>query len=244
MKSYTPMWVALLTVCLTVLSLPALRAVPAQAAESAGQTLAVWDQRIEFPAETVRVRYDKSLAALVNEAFDPGAGWNLTKVITARLKAGAQDTFLIVFDPGPSADPNFQVYRGKDVWEDNYLGSMNGIELSIPGDGFLYVSGHTNTTFNQRRKYQVTDHGMEEVVQPFYYVGLQSKTLKPVTLTSEMDGGAEVAALPAGASIEILLNKDDNRYLVRTEDGLVGWFTEELTTQDPVHFEGLYFRGD
>lgn len=229
---------------MAALVLPAMRAVPALAAEAAEQTLAVWDQKIEFPAETVRVRYNKALAALVNESFDPGAGWNLTKVITTKLKAGAEETFIIVFDPGPSADPNFQVYRGTNVGEDNYLGSMNGIELSIPGDGFLYVSGHTNTTFNQRRKYQITGHGMEEIVQPFYYVGLKSKTLKPVTLTSEIDGGAEVAALPAGAPVEILLNKDDNRYLVRTQDGLVGWFTEELTTQDPVHFEGLYFRGD
>lgn len=244
MKSTTPMRVALLLVCLAALALPAWRAIPAQAAESAGQTLTVWDQKIEFPAETIRVRYDKALATLVNEPFDPGAGWNLTKVVTTTLKAGAEETILVVFDPGPSADPNFQVYRGTNVGEDNYLGSMNGIELSIPGDGFLYVSGHTNTTFNQRRKYQITGHGMEEVVQPFYYVGLQSKTLKPVTLTSEVDGGAEVAALPEGAPVEILLNKDDNRYLVRTQDGLVGWFTEELTTQDPVHFEGLYFRGD
>ncbi|MCC6697036.1 MAG: hypothetical protein IT365_15515 [Candidatus Hydrogenedentes bacterium] len=244
MKSATPIWVAFLLVCMAALVLPAMHAVPARAAEAAGQALAVWDQKIEFPAETVQVRYDKALATLVNQPFDPGAGWNLFKVVTTKLKAGTEETFLVVFDPGPSADPNFQVYRGTDVGEDNYLGSMNGLELSIPGDGFLYVSGHSNTTFNQRRKYQIAGHGMEEIAQPFYYVGLQSKTLKPVTLTSEVDGGAEVATLPAGAPVEILLNRDDNRYLVRTQDGLVGWFTEELTTQDPVHFEGLYFRGD
>ena len=244
MKSITPVRVLAIGFCLAAMAVPVLRTAPARAAEATAQTLAAWEQKIDFPAETVRVRYDKALATLLNKPFDPGAGWNLYQVITTKLSSTTDETFLVVFDPGPSADPNFQIFRGKDVGEDNYLGSMNGIELSIPGDGFLYVSGHTNTNFNQRRKFRITSHGMEEVVQPFYYVGLQSKTLKPVTLTSDADGGAEVAALPAGAPVEILLNKDDNRYLVRTQDGLVGWFTEELTTQDPVHFEGLYFRGD
>jgi len=212
------------------------------AAEPAAAPLAEWTLKIEFPDETIRIRYNANLATLVNKTFDPGAGWDMHEVITTKLAPDAEETFLIIFDPGPSADPNFQVVRGTEPTDDTYLVSMNGLELTIPGDGFIYVSGHTNTTFDQRRKYRVTDTGLEEVPQPFYFVGLATRTLKPVRLRSNA-GGEDVATLPAGTPVEILLNREDD-YLIKTPEGLVGWFTEELTTQDPEHFEGLYYRGD
>lgn len=213
------------------------------AAEPTTAPLAEWTLKIEFPDETIRIRYNANLATLVNKTFDPGAGWDMHEVITTKLAPDAEETFLIIFDPGPSADPNFQIARGTEPTDNAYLGSMNGLELTIPGDGFLYVSGHTNTTFDQRRKYRVTDQGLEEVPQPFYFVGLATQTLKPVRLRSEVDGGEDVKTLPPGTPVEILLNREDD-YLIKTSEGLVGWFTEKLTTQDPEHFEGLYYRGD
>lgn len=213
------------------------------AAESPAPPLTEWTLKIAFPADTVRVRYNRELATSINKTFDPGAGWDMHQVVATKLSADSDETFLIIFDPGPSADPNFQVVRGEKLSDEAYLGSMNGLELTIPGDGFLYVSGHTNTTFNQRRKYRVGVDGLEEVPQPFYFVGLQTATLKPVVLRTEPGGGEKVAELATGAAVEILLNKDDD-YLVKTQEGIVGWFREKLATQDPEHFDELFFRGD
>lgn len=224
-------------VTILVLYLAAIAAVPA------AEPLAEWSLKIEFPDDTVRIRYNPALATPVNKTFDPGAGWDMHEVITTKLAPDSDDVFLIIFDPGPSADPNFQVVRGTEPTDNAYLGSINGLELVIPGDGFVYVSGHTDTTFDQRRKYRVTNEGVEEVPQPYYYVGLSTKTLKPVTLRSALEGGETVAELPAGSDVEILLNHEDD-YLIKTPEGLVGWFTEKLSTQEPEHFEGLYFRGD
>ncbi|MCL4691069.1 MAG: hypothetical protein KJ060_00940 [Candidatus Hydrogenedentes bacterium] len=209
----------------------------------AAEPLAEWTLKLEFPDDIVRIQYNPALAEPVNKTFDPGAGWDMHEVIATKLAPDSDEVFLIIFDPGPSADPNFQVVRGTEPTDDAYLGSMNGLTLTIPGDGFLYVSGHTNTTFDRRSKYRVTDDGLEEVPQPYYYVGLSTATLKPVTLRSALEGGETVAELPAGTEVEILLNRDDD-YLIKAPEGLVGWFTEKLSTQDPDHFEGLYFRGD
>jgi hypothetical protein len=213
------------------------------AGESPSPPLTEWTMKIAFPDDSVRVRYNSELATPINKTFDPGAGWDMHQVVATKLSADSDETFLIIFDPGPSADPNFQVVRGEKLSDDAYLGSMNGLELTIPGDGFLYVSGHTNSTFNQRRKYRVAENGLEEIPQPFYYVGLQTATLKPVTLSTEPGGRETVAEIATGAPVEILLNKDDD-YLVKTQEGLVGWFREKLATQDPEHFDGLFFRGD
>lgn len=212
-------------------------------AAPAAEPLAEWTLKLEFPDDIVRIQYNRTLADPVNKTFDPGAGWDMHEVITTKLAPESDEVFLIIFDPGPSADPNFQIVRGTEPTDDAYLGSMNGLILTIPGDGFLYVSGHTNTTFDQRRKYRITDEGLEEVPQPYYYVGLSTTTLKPVTLRSALEDGETVAEVPAGTGVEILLNRNDD-YLVKTPEGLVGWFTEKLSTQDPEHFEGLYFRGD
>ncbi len=155
------------------------------------------------------------------------------------------DSLQIVFDPGPSDDPEFIITKtnGKTV------GAIAALEFYINSNGVIYTEGHTNNMFNKRRKFQLSQDTLIEIQQPFYYVGLKSKTTSAITLYQSKTGNEIIAQLPKNYDVEILLcdtekNKSENFYLVRTDFGLVGWLrlTDDSKYNPPVL--GLNFQGD
>lgn len=165
------------------------------------------------------------------------------------------DYVYILYTPGASADPEFRIAdkNGNPIWAEM------AEEMCINSNGVIYVSGNMNKMFNQRMKFQLANGKVTEVKQPFYYVDVKGKLLKPVKLYSQKNNRGElVATLPVGYEIEVLLaspetGKDEYgdekpmmSYLARTAFGLVGWL--QLTDDDnyfmnPV-VKGLGYMGD
>jgi hypothetical protein len=122
------------------------------------------------------------------------------------------------------------------------LGSIFGLEITFPGDGFFYVTGHTNNTFNQRRKFTIRDDALVEIRQPFYYVGLETFTKEELDVYADRELTAHVAHLPKNTPITVVLNTEDY-YLIKTPKDLLGWAKIHVEQQDTI-IEGLYYFGD
>ena len=138
-----------------------------------------------------------------------------------------------------------------------------GLELVVPGNGFIYVSGHANTSFDKKRKYALQGDTLVEVKQPFYYVGLDSETFKEFTLYGDREAKQPVAVLPKGSKVKILLMEESlepgdmpeyprERFLLVTPYGLTGWIKVEVSQTDGqdstdgwgTGLKGLFFAGD
>ena len=189
------------------------------------------------------VRFNIKIATLFGQEVDSGNPiLYRERIIETRLSFESEDKFAIVFDSGPSYDPSFRIYRMKDG-EEIIIKRISGLEIAVPGDGAVYVSGHINNMFNKRRKFVVENDKMIEIIQPFYYVGLESETTKEIELFRSTEYNEPVIKLPAGAKVEVLINKNDD-YLVRTSFGLTGWIHIPPVHISLTPIKGLYFRGD
>lgn len=176
--------------------------------------------------------------------------------LLGRYKNASMNEYVnILYSPGPSIDPEFQITdkNGKPIWTEA------AEEMCINSAGVIYTSGNMNKMFNQRMKFQLSEGKVTEVKQPFYYVDVKGKLLKPIKLYSQKNNRGElVATLPVGYEIEVLLadtetGKDEYgepkpmiNYLARTAFGLVGWL--HLTQEDSYHLNpvvrGLGYMGD
>ena len=107
-----------------------------------------------------------------------------------------------------------------------------------------------NSYFNIRRKFSFEEKQLKEIEPEFYYVGLQTKTIRTLNIYSDSELITQLAALPANYEIEVLAAKKypaDRyhwRYLVKTSFGLVGWATIESTAMSSLDVEGIYYAGD
>ena len=163
-------------------------------------------------------------------------------ISTTPWKISFNEIFTVDFSPGPSADPGFTIRK---IFKDSliYIDSFNCTNLVIPGNKFIYTSGHTNNMFNERKKFVYSGDGFQEVKQPFYYVGLKTNNLKPITLFSDTTLSDPVAKLPANYDIEVLINVNDF-YLIRTAFGLTGWLNMKRSLYGNTPIKGLYYAGD
>ena len=122
--------------------------------------------------------------------------------------------------------------------------------MYIPNGKNVYSEGWTNSMFNYRRKFTVQGNKLEEVKQPFQYVGVKTKVRKMpneegsvlVTLYADKTKKKKVAVLSEGSEIEVLLSDDPKWYLVRSSFGLVGWV--EIPEYAMMTNIGLYYAGD
>lgn len=161
--------------------------------------------------------------------------------------ASMKESVNILFTPGPSADPLFRISNA----ENKVLWEQVADEMCINANAIIYTAGNTDKMFNERRKYQLSGNKVIESKQPFCYVGVKEKLLKPVTLYSQKTDGMVVANLPVGYEIEVLLADDDYpideygeglpvNYLARSAFGLVGWLR---LTNDDIHHSNPVLRG-
>jgi hypothetical protein len=143
-------------------------------------------------------------------------------------------------DNGASEDPNCKFVKAGDF--ENAV-EIAGLRFTIPGDGCVYASGHTNSDFSFRRKYCLVKDGLKEVVQPVLYVGVSSSALKPLTLKAGKDKGATITRIPAGGKLEVLV-QDGEYYLIRDEFGLTGWSKINSSVFEPIDVKDIFYTGD
>src|SRR6056297_2650610 len=157
------------------------------------------------------IKYNKSGTDVFNTQFkdldknDPfypegGPDFYNTKLIKTKIDQSSDKEYYVVYSPGPSGDPQFMFYKTTNT--EMPVFRVMALKAYIPGNGNIYVSGHTNNAFNMRRKYKVVNDELVETEQPFYYVGLKTKTLKPVDLYASRETKKKIAYLPANYSIE------------------------------------------
>ena len=192
----------------------------------------------------IRIFYQANSSRLIQETVND----DLVKIMETKLDVRRPDEYLVMFDPGPSEDPAFSLFKvqgdqlvqlqdetGHEFW-------VGGLDLIMPGYGSFYVAGHINNMFNMRRKFVVDGLVVREVHQPFYYVGLDSETTQEVKLYSSMALDEAVAYLPQGAKVSVLINHGEY-YLLKTPFGLVGWIKiPEYAMETPI--KDIVFAGD
>lgn len=190
----------------------------------------------------VLVHYVPALTTIINEPI-PNELETVIRVAKLRLSTRSADTLLIDYGSGPSCDPGFIIYR-IEKGGPRQLGYAFGLELEAPGDGRFYVRGHTDTWFDKRRAFTVEGGNLREVRQPFYYVGLETKTLKQITIFGGEGFSDEMWFLPAGTPVTVILNDGDN-FLLKADHDVLGWWRPRSTSpQKAEEIEGLFFKGD
>jgi hypothetical protein len=194
----------------------------------------------------VHVRYNPQLAVVINETvyIPSGSDMKTVHVIRTALAPGSPE-YLIDYWEGGSCDPTFFVYDATKPtdWE-NALLNVFGLTMIIPGDGYVYVHGHTNNFFSQFRKFAVTPEHAEEVQQPFYFAGIETKTTTTVKLLAEPGPSVVVSEVGADSPVIILACRKDDWCLVQDALGLVGWYKLEYSPERDAQFRGVFYAGD
>jgi hypothetical protein len=194
------------------------------------------------------LHYKEGIVWPILEPFKNPDGVPMTRVARAVLERGSTDTLTITFDDDPSCDPAFKFHwsDGKRVEIKSRLESFAvlAVNLIIPGDGYFYASGHTNTHFDKRRKFHLVDSVIVEVEQPYYYVGLKTVALRDIKLYGDLVGDSIVAEVSAEDSIVVLLNAGYS-FLVKARYDIIGWWRiREPSWQWPTEVDGVFYRGD
>lgn len=211
--------------------------------ESHGAIVA-FDARVSKVINKKRSELDVSHPLAVKEDFEADD----VLLLQTRLSETDPLTYYVLFSEGPSADPGFYFIKadapGK-IWAE-----VAGTALAVPGNGAVYPASRFNNTFTRRSKYSYSASGLKEVSQPYFYVGLKTHTLKPLTIYASPSETQAVAQLPKGAEIEVILTEDkvDKQrrtcFLIKTPFGLLGWawIPEVQYSSDTV--EGISYWGD
>lgn len=167
-------------------------------------------------------------------------------LIRVKLNSKDSEKILVCVTDEPSDDDAFVFFREK-AGKYEFINGIYGQKLYIPGNGNLYSV--SLEYYNVKRKYQWNGSKIEEVPQPYYYVGLKTKCTKALILFSDYNCQNKLAVVPPNSEIEVLVSdKEEQKYLIKTPFGLVGWWPyegkafPEKETDNPI--PGLWLRGD
>lgn len=167
-------------------------------------------------------------------------------VIFVKISPNQSKNILVCYSEGASDDPCYEFYTVNNGNYD-FLFSVQGTQIFIPGNGFLYVSGHTNNIFDKHKKFRFTGKGVVEVPQPYYYVGLKTKTLQNIQLYSDYNCTKKLAVVAANSKIEVVaaeFSVDCKKFLIKTPFGLLGWWKLDNDYPSSKKIKGLYYAGD
>jgi hypothetical protein len=209
-----------------------------------GDAFVAYDDRTSLVINKKRSELDSTHPLLVKE------GVEADDILLLQISLSGTDsqTFFVLFSEGASADPSF--FFIKTSVPDKVWAELPGTALAVPGNGSIYAANRFNNTFTRRTKHLYTPTGLTEVSQPYFYVGLKTHTLTPLTIYTEPHEQNVVARLPKGSEIEVLLTDDkrDQRrgtcFLMRTPFGLLGWAWIPDSQYFSYTIEGLSFWGD
>lgn len=170
-------------------------------------------------------------------------GYDDIKMIKTRINSAKKVDCIVVYSEEPSADPHYVFYTCTNPAEILFI--VPGEKIVIPGNGLIYSAGRTNNTIEARKKFAVTDSGLTEVKQPYYYSGMKSKALIDLKLYDSEELKNETGTIPAGTEVQILLKKDETElYLIMDSYGITGWIDAGMTGIMPTVIEGLFYSGD
>ena len=207
---------------------------------SVGETTSTPDSALttyafQAPHYPIRIHYRSDLSTFLDEKVKGEwfeyEGFN-TRLIKTRVSENDSLSYTVDFNAGASIDPSFEFYALLDQ-QLTKIGRVPGTELHVPGDGAFYVSGHTNSMFNMKRKFEIRENKIVEIAQPFYHVGVTSVTTQDVHIFSDTLETSAVAYLPKGTEVTVLLNRRDH-YLVKAPYGLTGWLKITVPWEGPI----------
>ena len=97
--------------------------------------------------------YDPKITTILNKDITDyqGSQFYTVRVAKVRLFESSNDNLIVEYSEGGSADPGFKFYMEQGDQLKSISDTIFGTNLSIPGDGKIYVWGHTNSYFNLRR---------------------------------------------------------------------------------------------
>ena len=192
----------------------------------------------------VFIHYVPALTTIINTALPNESGVGEIRVAKLRLSARSADTLIVDYTEGASADPGFIISLIEKCGPRRLGWPIDGLDLEAPGDGYLYIRGHTNTWFDMRRKFAVEGGNLRELTQPFYYVGLETKTLRQINIFSTWGGGQPIGVIEKGAPVTVILS-DGWTFLLKTDHDILGWWRpQNMSQQRAEEIEGLFYRGD
>lgn len=151
--------------------------------------------------------------------------------------------FTIQYNSGGSADPTFNIKWMDGKKEKEF--SIEGTSLNFLSNGEILVSGHTNNKFSQKRKVVFKNNKLSEVEQPYYYVGIKSKSLIDIDARLSPDEkSATTFHLKKGEEVEVLLSDTSQLYfLLKNKEGILGWILIS-ENQRPTIVKEIFFKGD
>ena len=192
----------------------------------------------------IYIHYNSNLTTVINnkkliEEIDT----HEIRAIKTKIDSKKDEYYYVDYFPGLSADPTFTIY--KELPDTTIrIESFSGTDIYMPGNGNIYISGHTNNMYNKRFKYKIDGTDIKEIEQPFYYVGVKSNTTLPIQLYSDTTLTNEIVRIPNNSQVEVLLNKED-LYLVKTSFGLLGWMKiKQYSLYGNSPIEEIYYAGD
>jgi hypothetical protein len=193
----------------------------------------------------VLVRYVPALATIINTPIPNELDMKEIRVAKLRLSPKSTDTLIVDYSEGASADPCFIIHRIEECGPRRLAPGIDGLEFEAPGDGFFYVRGHVNSWFDVRRKFAVVDGNLREVRQPYYYIGLETRTIDQIKLYSRESCIELIGYIPKGAPVTVVLS-DGWDFLLKTDHDVLGWWRPRNTSQHQraQEIEGVFFRGD
>lgn len=227
--------------------------------------LAVLKFNDRYTNSSMSIRYDAGISKVINKvdkSFLSADEEGLLILIETQIDRNSPIRYLIAYDPGPSDDPGFVIFYKDSKKEISENSSIFGLHIVVPGNGNLYLSGHTNNLFDQKRKYQVDNSGaIIEVQQPYYYANIKTELLKDFVLYADKDTQKnKIAQLPKGSKVTVVLMEQDPEYqpeakiLLATPYGLCGWVKvpyaqadgtdPNVDVQYTTGIKGLFFAGD
>ena len=205
-------------------------------------------QQLRLKNEDITLYYDPALSQVLNDAHPEATihaneGISVSRPLRTQLLGDGKGYFTIDCDAGESQDPgcNIQLERNGKL---EPVIHIPGLRFYFPGNGNIYVSGHNNTMFNARKKYQWRNGTFVEVRQPYSFVGLETTTKTAIEIFSSQDLKQVVASLPKESPVSVVLNEGEH-YLLKTPFGLLGWIKIPVgASQDESPIVGIYFAGD
>ncbi|HPY41308.1 MAG TPA: hypothetical protein PLM98_12380 [Thiolinea sp.] len=193
--------------------------------------------------DTVTIYYDKNLTEIINKETTVEGGEPTYRVLKTKINKDSDQIYTVDYSAGASADPGFNFYKQTGDALKEIEQGIGGLVLIIPGNGFIYVSGHTNSMFDARRKYKIENDKLVEIKQPFYYVGVDTNLKQDLEIFSDETLKTSLGSLAKDSPVSVLLYKDEN-YLLKSSLGLVGWAKIPESLYPGETIEGIYFAGD
>jgi len=200
------------------------------------------------------ISFDNTLTEIINKKYseletnDPFrmefCEGEFIKLIRTKIDRNSNKYYIISYNPSCCCPYGFYIYE--DGNPNKIIGELEVARIFIPGDGFVYSDGRMWNNYNKRQKFSIANDTINEIKQPYSYVGLKSKALRDIKIFNDKNLKMLIATIPKDADVEVLINdkSQENLYLLRTDFGIVGWSTVESRQYEAVDIDNLYYWGD